>query len=153
MPCEAFEDLLSAFIDGEAAASEAARAREHLAGCRSCRRHVEILQAMKAASRNDSLPKMPEDLRRTLLTEARRRDAARQRPSLWSWRPLRYGLASALACASLLVVVAVRQSHKDEVPIDVLLAAHNRYAMSMPLAGNEKVLSDLPGKDEADDEF
>lgn len=153
MPCEAYEETISALIDEEASPSEQVRLRDHLAGCVPCRRYVEILKGFKSVSGAAPALAMPDDLRRRLIGEARRLQAAAQRPSIWNWKLVGYGAASALAFASLLLVYQAKNSSKDDVPLDVLLAAHNRYAMTMPLAGHEKVLADIPGKaeDDADD--
>ena len=95
---------------------------------------------------------MPEDLRRAL-------QGMIPRPAPW-WKTLLGELGAGLMrpaaalsfslAAALTIVWLVRHrpgpSHQDELPVEMLLAAHNQYALTMPLAPEERIVADLPAQ-------
>ena len=47
--CEEFAALLDPYLDGELSPEDAARVREHLAGCDRCRAYVQAALAIRDA--------------------------------------------------------------------------------------------------------
>lgn len=152
MSCQEMEELLSAYVDRQASGEEEAAVARHLEYCGDCRREVRLLGAIKRGVGRVPSPVIPQDLRAALLGEARRVEALSRR-GLWrrlarEWsavfgKPLGWGLAAAFAAAGVAIVVRI-SSPGDEIPLEVMLAAHDEYAMTMPLAPRELILSDLP---------
>jgi anti-sigma factor RsiW len=156
--------LLSAYVDREANPSEERRVDIHLADCGACRAVVRSLGRLKIAVRNQPAPPMPADLRRDLLRLAREADARRRgllpAPLGGALRGFGRALAEAAsvlavrpawsaAAAALLLALAWggrRMSAKTDVPVDFVLAAHNGYSRTMPLAPTETIMSDLPAQ-------
>ena len=76
-PCEYYEELIGAALDGEITAEENEELRAHLDTCESCRNFYE---AMKAISGTDEqLPEAPEHFTENVM--ARVREAAAPRPA------------------------------------------------------------------------
>lgn len=144
MKCERMDELLSALADDELDAREALVVERHLQGCRACREKARRLSALKGAVRRAAAEDAPDGLKDALFAAAGRRRAAAPapaRPAPWALAP-RWGLAAAFAAAAVAVVVVARP--RDEtVPLDFMLAAHDAYAMTMPLAPVEALTPDL----------
>lgn len=149
-------DLLSAYVDREANPSEERRVDLHLADCAGCRAQVRTLARLKTAVRNQPLPPLPAEVRRAL-----ERAALEAGPrSAWSgpWGPAaraagalglaRLRPAAGFALAGALGLLAWGgwrlRGPRTVVPVDLILAAHNQYALTMPLASTERILSELP---------
>lgn len=62
MSCDAYRELLSAWIDGELAAEERSRAEAHVASCAACRQALEELREMSAAIRGLPRERAPESV-------------------------------------------------------------------------------------------
>ncbi|MCX5789281.1 MAG: zf-HC2 domain-containing protein [Elusimicrobia bacterium] len=155
-------DLLSAYVDREANPSEERRVDLHLADCAACRAQVRSLGRLKAAVRNQPVPPMPADLRESLMAMARaaqrRADGGFAARLSAAWREaldasaraaaaLRARPAWGAALAALLLTVAWggwQLNRRTFVPVDLILAAHNQYARTMPLASTEKIMSEMP---------
>jgi anti-sigma factor RsiW len=151
------KELLSAFADGELASSEAHGVEDHLKECGRCRSRVKTLRALKAAvSAAAPSPAMPEDLRRVLQGMA-------ARPAASGWKRFFHELgagwagaatAAAFSLAAVLAVVwVVRQrppDRQEELPLEMLLAAHNQYARTMPLAPEEGLVAGMPEEEGPD---
>jgi len=143
------KEALSAYLDGETGGSESAALAGHLEGCGLCRARLKTLRAVKAAvSAAVQAPPMPADLRRALQDMI-------PRPAPW-WRrllgegagPLRPAAAVSFCLAAALALVwAARhrpgRSSRDELPVEMLLAAHSQYELTMPLAPEERIVADL----------
>lgn len=154
MSCDNFEEKISAFVDKELSPSETVSVARHIETCAQCHREVRLLGKMKSVARGIAGPAMPDSLRQTLLAQARK-SQRREAFSLWRWLcaqwqipSIRYGTASAFAAASIALAV-VSSGSNEELPIDVLLAAHDQYSMTMPLAPAEAVLARLPERMDA----
>ncbi|HAH05866.1 MAG TPA: hypothetical protein DCM05_04940 [Elusimicrobia bacterium] len=133
-------DLLSAYVDGELSPSEARELEGHLGACGRCRSKVKTFRALKAAvSAAAPAPAMPDDLKRTLRGMAARRGEPAWKRSLselaFGWKSPAAAAAFSLA-AVLAVVWAVRRPapEREELPVEMLLAAHSEYAKTLPLA-------------------
>ncbi|MBI5242954.1 MAG: hypothetical protein HY922_04615, partial [Elusimicrobia bacterium] len=64
-----------------------------------------------------------------------------------------YGAAVSLSLAAALVLVwAARRSgdRPQELPVEMLLAAHDQYALTVPLAAEERIVSDMPAQFDED---
>jgi anti-sigma factor RsiW len=164
-------------VDREANPSEERRVDLHLADCTACRAQVRSLGRLKAAVRNQPVPPMPADLRESLMAMAGAAQAraeggfAARLSAVWRLAVETSAQAAALlrqrpawgaALAGLLLALAwggVRLNQRTVVPVDMILAAHNQYARTMPLASTEKIMSDLPvqisyaGSDETEEVY
>lgn len=146
MNCPPF-DTLSAFADARTAPEETATTAEHLRACASCAASFAELGAARRALAGYAVPPAPAGLAAGIL------HAAGRRPR---WRTfldeLAAGLAQpagAVAMAALALafyfawrapIPAVETAEVPlEVPVEVLTAAHRRYALSMPLAPVESI--------------
>ncbi|MFH1723569.1 MAG: zf-HC2 domain-containing protein [Elusimicrobiota bacterium] len=172
MNCPEFESL-SAYIDGEAAPGEAGLVKTHLDGCARCRLTLRTLRTGKASLRALPVPAMPSDLRAVLGSlaprplgrgaQAWKGSAPRRGPAatpeaggFWRTvvREVRAGLAHPVSALSFAAVASValffwaRGSGmlmpRLDLPADLLMAAHNQYALTVPLAPADKILTDLP---------
>lgn len=148
MTCPPF-DTLSAYVDRQAAPEEAAALAAHLPACAACSASLAALGSARRALAAYSVPPAPVDLAARILAAASvQSEAGTYRP--W-WRrffdELAAGLAQpagafAAAALALAVFFAWRAPGAGpelaeaplEVPVEVLTAAHRRYALSMPLA-------------------
>lgn len=142
MPCDEIQELLSADLDGEASPEEVNRLKAHLADCRDCLGFQASLRDHKAALRRTPLPSIPDDLRQSLLAEARKLD----RPSFFSRRfwsnivalPKAPAWRFGFAAAALLLAVAATERvfipAEEAIPVDMLLAEHGRYADALSSA-------------------
>jgi anti-sigma factor (TIGR02949 family) len=138
MKCEDIEALVGALLDGELSPSEAERARRHVETCARCGRRAKLVAALKKAVRRAPAPAAPPELKAVLLAQARAIRARRAEPRSAPWRsvwlrPSGIGAAAALAFAAAAVVVLARRP-QQVVPIDWMLAAHDEYALTMPLS-------------------
>ncbi|MDE2236908.1 MAG: zf-HC2 domain-containing protein [Elusimicrobia bacterium] len=143
--CERMNELLGAWLDGAATAEEAGAVGAHLASCAACRAQVRWLKALKAGVGACDV-EMPARLKASLLARARaadRRRALRRRlreAAAALHRPLAVlGLAAAFAA----VLLVLRARRVDTIPVSEMLAAHDSYALTLPLANQEEELSGL----------
>ena len=150
MKCRQDRNVLSAYIDGELEPGQTAELKRHLESCSSCRAETQAFSTLKTAIAGLPLPVSPSDLTQSLLDEA-----ARAFPS--PWRRMVSGItspfrepsaryASAAIAAAGLAVLAVAIASRlrtQTVSIDLMLAAHDEYALSRPLAPEEMIYSRL----------
>ena len=167
MSCPDIETL-SAFADHESPPMERRAVLAHLSLCRACGRRVRVIAACAAAVRRAPRPEMPRSLHLELLRSARsiarkhdRAEAGSPRAGRlasagWPMRPLwrpAFGLAAAASAALVLWCAPRLFPPRVEVPLELLMTAHNRYALTMPLAPSETLLSamgGLTGQEESD---
>lgn len=149
MRCEDLDELLSAAADDELSAQEAASLEGHLRSCRRCRSRAKLLGAMKRAVRRAPASGLPEDVKNALLAEARKADARFPDPApalpagpVWR-RPASWG-AAAMFAAGAVLAVWVWRGRAAVIPIDMMLAAHDEYALTMPLAQSAQVTPFTP---------
>ncbi|MBI4425353.1 MAG: zf-HC2 domain-containing protein [Elusimicrobia bacterium] len=149
-------EVLSAYVDREANPSEERKVDLHLADCAGCRARVRTLARLKTAVRNQPLPPLSPDLRRALERAARQarqgwgarlaESAARAAGALGE--ALRARPLAGLGLAGILAALAWSgwrlRAPATVLPVDLILAAHNQYALTMPLASTERILSELP---------
>lgn len=77
-PCEYYEELIGAALDGEISAEENEELRAHLDACESCRSFYE---AMKAISGTDErLPEAPEHFMENVMARVRQAAAPEEKP-------------------------------------------------------------------------
>lgn len=139
MNCREMDELLNAFIDGQASAGERRLVARHVEECRACGQKLRLVVGIKASVRKLQAPPAPAALKAAL-----RREAAKRRKAAWSWPALpRWGLAAAFAAAAAVVVFVLAPSREEEVPVDALLAAHSEYALTMPLSPSESIYAGL----------
>ncbi len=154
MRCEIARPLLAAYADGEASSEEMRAGSRHLEGCASCARELRWMAAMSAGLRSVPEPTMPAGLTDELLGLARRRRG--REPSFWgallTWRmPAGAGLASAMALgAGFFVFTRFLSAGAEELPLNEVLAAHSRYALTMPAADRETLYAGLAGEEDDD---
>jgi anti-sigma factor RsiW len=116
---------ISAFLDGALTAPERARADAHLAACGACRREFESLRHTKLVLSSAPRKNMPAELALALearLVKGSPRWKAALKPAFWI-------PAGAVAAAVLTVGLWMnRAAAADELPLEPLLAAHERYS-------------------------
>ena len=130
---------LEAFVDGELAATEAARAEAHLASCAKCRRAVAATRALNAALAEPLPVVLPAFAART-----RARAFGRRLPPAPLWwlampAPWRLGLAALLAVAALVgarlgQTVAAERSNAAELAA-ALAAPATEAVLAAPAPG------------------
>jgi anti-sigma factor RsiW len=116
---------ISAFLDGALSAAERALADVHFSTCGACRREVDSLRHLKRVVSSAARRTLPADL--ALSLESRfvghqPRWKIFASPRLWI--PVGAVAASALAFS----VWARTAAPADELPLEPLLAAHERYS-------------------------
>lgn len=147
------KEALSAYLDRQASPAEARDILAHLEKCGACGSRLKVMKAMKAAVASAvDVPPMPEDLRRALEGLAPHREPGWRRfldELAAGWR--RPAAAAALSLAAVLVMVwAARRSadRQRELPVEMLLAAHDQYALTVPLAAEERIVSETPPEED-----
>lgn len=134
MNCDKMDELLSALVDDELDAREARVVERHLQGCRECRQKAKVLAAMKGAAKRAGRVEAPADLKEALLAQARRRAPAPAPRTAFALPGYRAGFAAAFAAAVAMVAVLASRGPEETIPVDFMLAAHNGYALTQPLA-------------------
>lgn len=136
------DELLSAYADREAGLLERFRVRRHAASCPRCRAGLKLASRMKAELAAAPVPAMPEALARAL--EGMLPVGPGPVPAR-SARPLSAALAFAAACAALLMLARRdRTPAAEDVALDELVAAHESYSGTLPLAQAGTLLAELP---------
>jgi anti-sigma factor RsiW len=119
MPCEEYQELITALIDGELTADERLAVERHLQVCPACRaahrREGHLIQQTRAAARR---LKAPPALRRAIeerlaarpLESVRANETRARRLRTTAWRP------AALAAAAVLVIVAALAYIRSPAP-------------------------------------
>lgn len=136
------EETLSALIDGELSGPEAAAAAAHLSSCAVCRSRFAGLgsarQFLRMAPRRPMPPGLAADLQRRV-------DDLPPRPAFTPWaRPWLPALG--FAAAALLAGVWVWRGpgpSGPEIPIEQLMAAHERYRDEGLLAAADPAQADF----------
>jgi anti-sigma factor RsiW len=157
MECKEFRERVTAFVDGEAADKRSVL-ESHAAACRDCRLELRWAKALKAASAGRARAQAPAGLKESLKSELRRQQASGrplEGPSFleaWrmSWRLSMAGLATAGALAAGTLVLVQYRAGLEEIPLDDLLDAHRRYALTMPAADAEAIYAGM-SEDLSDD--
>lgn len=67
IPCEEFEELLSAFVDGEATPEEQAKVSEHVKSCKACASLLKLYQDISGEL--SALPEVPETFRKRVMDQ------------------------------------------------------------------------------------
>jgi anti-sigma factor RsiW len=112
--CRAFDEELSALIDGELDARRRAEVEVHVAGCAGCARRLAALRSIDAALRSLPSPAVPSALRARLdrRLAAERAEPGTRRvppPSARRWRGLLgVALPAAAAAAAVALYLALR---------------------------------------------
>ncbi len=138
--CLAYDDDLSALIDGELSAEREAEVRVHLDACARCRARIEELCNVDLALAAAELPAVPAELRQRLAARIAR-DAAEARPAPRRAAPRRAfrrlaapaaGLAAAAALA-LALYATLRPAPTPEAPALVAGPEPRREAVEPPV--------------------
>ncbi|MFA6093178.1 MAG: zf-HC2 domain-containing protein [Elusimicrobiota bacterium] len=141
-------EALSAYADAESGPEERAGIESHLAACARCRARLEMITALKkaVAAAVVPAPAMPADLREKLLRMRMRSMGLWPRllGFLREFSPRRRVMALSFSAAGLVLALWIFRedlpgigSGEEELPVSVLLAAHGRYASTLPLSGAE----------------
>lgn len=102
------QELLAAYLDGELPAAERREVERHLPGCRRCREALQRVRRGAELAREleiESLPAEAEARIRSAIREATRAEEAREGPTGFRRRTVRWAAAAA-AAAALLVLLA-----------------------------------------------
>ncbi|HVE14060.1 MAG TPA: hypothetical protein VNI01_11740 [Elusimicrobiota bacterium] len=148
MSCLSWEEVCDS-LHGEGGASFLERARAHLSGCAACSAEAGSAERTRLRAELLPVPPMPRELRAALVAMAREADAAR-RPG-WRERLAAAGLAPAAlaaAAAAAALFLGARGpaplEAKIEVPLDLLIAAHQQYARTLPLSAPDELETRMP---------
>jgi hypothetical protein len=127
-PCSGFEPLLERLADGEAAADESLRVREHLSACPDCRVTLKAGTDLHRRIAQSPAPPTPPDLEDRL----RRALAAADRPRRRAWIP-------ALAAAAILAAayLALRPNPARPEFVAAASAAHDEFLSG---AGDDRII-------------
>jgi anti-sigma factor RsiW len=140
---------LSAYFDCRCGAEEAKGIESHLRGCSCCRLRLRSMGACRSALRAAPVPAMPEGLARALRKMAAGQEGHAVPGVLWP--RLRFAFALSAAAAFLIgfgfwVKISGVFLPKIDVPVDLVAAAHNQYALTMPLAPVEEIAAEMPAQ-------
>jgi len=129
---------ISAFLDGALAAEDRARVDAHLGSCAACRRELDSLRHMKLVLSSAPRKTMPADL--VLSLERRHVKGVPFFKSLV--KPAFWVPAGAVAAAALTVGLWMNRARTaDEIPLEPLLAAHERYSAEALVSEDNLVAS------------
>lgn len=142
--CEAYEEWISAFLDGELSGTEQAELREHMAGCRRCQQYFDDLVAIhEALDQGDEVP-VPEGFEDRIM--ARVRETAQEgRPAKMIRFPQwRRWAALAACCAVAAIGLWSFQGRKgmDQASMEASVTANTPYML---------MDTDMPVEDSEDD--
>lgn len=145
MTCHSQEERLNAFVDGELKGSEKNEFALHLKNCGNCRKEIAILSALKkSVGASLSCPETPTNLSAKIIAALEmRRPKEKNRPMRPALaHPFSWGMGLVFAMAMLMIATGIfKKNHPDNsVSLDWILAAHNEYAMSLPLSQGELAL-------------
>jgi anti-sigma factor RsiW len=127
--CEEYQEIVSAYVDGETSAEETAEIFFHLGTCDECRTFMTSLLRL------DAFLQTSEDA-------ATRRPAAAKQP-LWK-RTLVVPYPVAAAVAALLFITASLFVFQKTQPPEVISKTETAYVYVMPLPPVDVVASPLP---------
>ena len=140
MNCQNTQDLLNAFADGELDLVNQLQIEEHLKSCADCALAFDNLDALKAATSEDTLYyRASPDLRNRIKASLVANESTRQ-ASFWrfSWIP---ALATAAAIVVLLFLFLPRGSSSDDLLANEMVSSHVRSMMA-------NHLTDVPSSDQ-----
>lgn len=139
--CEAYEEWISAFLDGGLSGADQAELMEHMAGCRRCQQYFDDLVAIhEALDQEDEVP-VPEGFEDRLM--ARVRETAQEKPAKMIQFPQwRRWAALAACCAVAVIGLWSFQYHKgaDQMSMEAAVTANTPYMMmdaDMPVEDSE----------------
>jgi len=142
--------LISAYLDKELSASEAAHVATHLASCTDCRAHLTSLRATKSIFAACGRRALPPDLIIQLEHSLTPRPWL-QFSSAFMGRPaILSGTAVALAVMVASLWWGMRIRTESEVPLEALLAAHSRYTAETLIPETNLVASNYSTLDYGD---
>ena len=108
MRCKKVRENLERFLDGAFSSMRTLEIKEHLATCSSCNTTNTEIEAMKSLLRESTLPPMPEDITKNIMTVARNSFFSKQYDEtggisfLW-WKES--AIPARMAFAGILVIV------------------------------------------------
>jgi anti-sigma factor RsiW len=144
MTCEIWEENLNAFVDGELKGEEKEKTLLHLSQCPSCQKEKELLLLLKkgAASANH-IPATPQSLGQEIISSLKSENFPPKRNP--NPRPFKLTLIGGLGFAAAAAFLVLRSRlfpapPPEPVSLNWILAAHNEYAMSLPLSQTELAL-------------
>ncbi len=120
--CLAYEEELSALIDGELSVEREVEVRAHLDACARCRARVEELCNVDLALASAELPAVPGELRQRLAARIARdaaevRAAPRRAPPRRAFRRLTAPAAGLAAALALALYATLRSAPTPEAPV------------------------------------
>lgn len=117
--CEAYDEDLSALLDGELSEERETEVRGHAASCPRCARRLDALRSVDGLLASAPAPPVPHDLRARLdariAADARRRRPPARPPRLRRLGRPALGFAAAAAAAVLALYLGVRTG---ETPLE-----------------------------------
>lgn len=128
-PCEEYEVLISAFLDGELDGEDRAELMEHMAACRSCQRYFDDLVAMHDALDQEEVP-VPEGFAEQVMVRVGETEQETPRRSIHVPRWQQWTALAACCALAVLGLWSFRSARGDRTAQDAALAG-------MPYAAQE----------------
>lgn len=152
-PCEEYEDLISAFLDGALAEPDRRRLMEHMASCPACRAYFDGQTVIHDAFLRGEVS-APENFASAVMDQVRSTpQRAKRKPILLRWQ----SYAALAACCALVVLGLWRyQNWQEERKWEMLLENFHRDPLitysteeDAPEAAPRSAPQDAPEPDEA----
>ncbi len=105
MNCEKYQEMISAFIDGELSVEEELNLHDHLAGCDSCRQLAYDIRQLRDVISAEDQTKMPAPIEKKILT--RITADRRKKVGLFNFIGGYYRVPRGAAWATLVLLVAL----------------------------------------------
>ena len=107
MNCEKYQELISAFIDGELTAEESINLQNHLDQCPACRRLMEEVKELHSLIASEDKTRMPIDVEKQILIDVSKRKRDKKEPAGFFGGYYRVPRGAVWAALVLLVLLAV----------------------------------------------
>ena len=140
-------EFLNSYLDGELADAVRLEVDSHLRACSDCREELSGLQRVKTGLR--AMPRRT--LPSAVIAALEEKAAERLEKASWLWRlvyPKVWVPAAAFALATLTLVFWFLRvpAIKDGIPVEALLAAHDRYLDEAALPPADLASGSFSGK-------
>ncbi len=152
MTCETWEENLNALVDGELKGDEKEKTLLHLSQCSSCQKEKELLLLLKKGTASAKyIPATPPSLAQEVISSLKPKNAS-PAPNQNPWA-FRFTFIGGLGFAAAMTLLTLRSrlfpaTPKEPISLNWMLAAHNEYAMSLPLSQSELALPVIASKSE-----
>jgi anti-sigma factor RsiW len=101
--CEKYQELISAFIDGELSISEETELKAHIDDCPECRKTLDEIKELRALMEKDRPAVMPADIEKRILLDVQK--GKKTRKGLLGFLGGYYRIPRGVAWASLVLLL------------------------------------------------